>query len=307
MNKKVIKNTVTIVSFIALFIIIWLNKNTFITGTKELGNAQVFYVVLAIIAALASVIPSAFAYFCLAPKPIRLHRIVTAQMANNFTGKILPAGTGDLATMARFLTTQSYNVIEASSIVSVNYLASFLGLMILTIISLILSGQSVTDILRLNISAAFYYVVLAIIGSLVLAAFIPSSSSIIRKKAREFWSVYLKAISRGWRFLLAIVASALLTLCLVFCLIFSVAAFGGNITIAQSLIVLTIGVAAAAITPTPGSVGGAELGIMLALQAAGLDSSVALPAALIYRFSRYWFPILPGFIAFQIAIKKHYL
>lgn len=307
MNKKIVKNIVTVVSFIALFIIVWLNRKTFIAGTKELANAQVIYVILAILAGLLSVIPSAIAYYFLAPKPIRFHRIVTAQMANNFTGKILPAGTGDLATMARFLTTQSYNLIEASSIVSVNYLASFLGLVILTLASLVLSGQSVTDILRLNISSAFYFIVFAIIGSLVLAAFLPSSNSVIRKKAREFWSVYLQAIARGWRFLLAIIASTFLTLCLVFCLIFSVAAFGGNLTITQALIVLTIGVAAAAITPTPGSVGGAELGIMIALQASGIDSSVALPAALTYRFARYWFPILPGFISFQIALKKHYL
>ena len=307
MNKIIIRRSITVVSFLILLGILWMNRVTFTAGIQELASAKLVFVIAATIAALLSVIPGAGMYQLLTTKKLAYRKTLLVQMANNFTGKILPAGTGNMATMARYLTTQSYNVVEASSIVSVNYLTSFLGLIGLIMTSLFISGNSVTDIVKINVAPVFYLVVIIIVGSLLLAAFIPSAKSIVRKKAREFWRVYLGAISHGWRFLGAIILAASLTLTLTVCLMLSVGAFGGDISFIQGLIVLTVGVAAAAITPTPGSLGGAELGIMFALQAAGIDGLIALPAALIYRFATYWFPILPGFIAFQIALKKHYL
>lgn len=307
MKKVSIRTYVSIASSILLVGFIWLERDTFVEGTRELANANIFYATTAIVVALLAVAPAAYVYQLIAVRPLIFKRTILVQMANNFSGKILPSGTGNIATMVRYLTTQKHSVIEASSIVSVNYLASFLGILCATIVSLIASGKQVQEVFNTDVSPIFFIIIGVLIGGFLLAAFLPSSKSKIRANARKFWKVYLMALSHGWRFAGAVLCAASLSILLVICLILSVNALGGSILPLQALIALTLGVTAAAITPTPGSLGGAEIGLMLALEAAGVPSSTALPSALLFRFATFWIPMIPGFFAFQYALKKKYL
>jgi uncharacterized protein (TIRG00374 family) len=159
----------------------------------------------------------------------------------------------------------------------------------------------------MEISTTAFFIITGVIGILIVLAILPGKQSKLKKSAQEFWKTYLAAISHGWRFLAAITCASGITLCFVVCLYFSGQAFGISLSFLQALLVLTIGVAAAAVTPTPGGLGGAELGLMAALRAVGVGEEAALPTALLFRFTSYWLPMIPGFVALQIALKNKYL
>jgi uncharacterized protein (TIRG00374 family) len=98
-----------------------------------------------------------------------------------------------------------------------------------------------------------------------------------------------------------------ITACYAAVLYFAIHALGGEATVLQTFIVLTAGVAAASVTPTPGGIGGAEAGLVAGLTSIGIPADLGLSIALVYRFVTFWLPILPGFIAFQIALKRNVL
>ncbi|EFK95656.1 conserved hypothetical protein [sediment metagenome] len=107
--------------------------------------------------------------------------------------------------------------------------------------------------------------------------------------------------------MLALLFSMMITACYAAVLYFAIHALGADASLLQTFIVLTAGVAAASVTPTPGGIGGAEAGLVAGLVSIGITADVGLSIALVYRFVTFWLPILPGFIAFQIALKRDVL
>ena len=98
-----------------------------------------------------------------------------------------------------------------------------------------------------------------------------------------------------------------ITSCYAMALYFSSLAVGDSVTILQAFYVITVGVAAASVTPTPGGIGGAEAGLMAAMVSIGMDSSSALAVTLLYRLVTFWIPIIPGVFAFRKASSQGYI
>jgi undecaprenyl-diphosphatase len=71
--------------------------------------------------------------------------------------------------------------------------------------------------------------------------------------------------------------------------------------------VVQVGAAVASVAPTPGGLGALEAALISGLVAAGLDSSVAVPAVFLFRLATYWLPILPGWICFEWLQRHDYL
>ena len=82
---------------------------------------------------------------------------------------------------------------------------------------------------------------------------------------------------------------------------------GVNISPLAAIVTLSIGTVGAAVTPLPGGVIGAEAALVAALTQFGISTEQALAIAVLYRSVTYWLPILPGYIATQIAFKLKYL
>jgi uncharacterized protein (TIRG00374 family) len=81
-------------------------------------------------------------------------------------------------------------------------------------------------------------------------------------------------------------------------------AFHVDIDPLTALFILTGGVAAASLTPTPGGLGGSEAGLTAGMIAYGIEPSLALVIALSYRLVSYWLPIIPGIFAFLLAQRR---
>ena len=79
----------------------------------------------------------------------------------------------------------------------------------------------------------------------------------------------------------------------------SVRAFAGGGTFAAIAIVYLAGSTIGSAAPTPGGVGAVETLMTAGLVTAGVESTIAVEAVLMFRLLTFWLPTIPGYLAFQ--------
>lgn len=270
-------------------------------------NANVTLITLAFCSILASALAAALSYDQLSFKRIPFHRIALIQYSGMFVNRLLPAGVGGISLFIDFLYRQGHSLAKASTITAVNNGLGFAGHLTLLAVAAVTTGFSATPNVSLD-NIEWYVLVGGLIILLVwliiryanqmgrTAAFIQS----VLKTLKQFRARKL-ALSRAYVCCLLNTSLHILALTLV------IRAFGVELPLVASLVILTGGVAAATITPTPGGVIGAEAALTAVLITYGVDSSTALAIAFSYRFISYWLPILPGIAAFLFAQKQRYI
>jgi len=90
-------------------------------------------------------------------------------------------------------------------------------------------------------------------------------------------------------------------------LVAGVEAFGGGASIAKIGAVYMAASVVAAATPTPGGVGGYEAAAIAGLSGIGISSAAAVSAVVISRLATYWFPVLPGWLAWRLLQRLGYV
>jgi len=141
-------------------------------------------------------------------------------------------------------------------------------------------------------------------------------SFVLSRRLRRGLRSGLKHITRALRYykkrpvrlFFAAAAALSVSLCFIAALAFSAWALGNDsFTFQQAALVMTLGVIAATVTPTPGGVVGAEAGLATGLVAYGFAAEEAIAAAVLYRIISYWIPLVVGAAAFLTAQKKRYI
>ncbi len=79
----------------------------------------------------------------------------------------------------------------------------------------------------------------------------------------------------------------------------AVRAFTPEASIAAVAVVYLAGSVIGQAAPTPGGLGAVEAAIAAGLTTAGIDAAVAVSATLLFRFWTFWFPTIPGWLAFN--------
>jgi undecaprenyl-diphosphatase len=266
---------------------------------------------LILVSALFSVLTyftASMVYKLIAIKPIPYFRTLLVQITSSFTNRLLPAGTGGLATFGRYLVKEGHTQPQAIALASINNLLGFIGMLILTVSVAIISKTPIKDAIAFSIPGWVPWLVGMLLLTIVVLTFIvPNLKSLVIKTAKSIKKDLRLIAAEPWRLVLALIFSMAITACYAAVLYFAIHALGAEATVLQTFIVLTAGVAAASVTPTPGGIGGAEAGLVAGLTSIGIPADLGLSIALVYRFVTFWLPILPGFIAFQIALKRNVL
>jgi undecaprenyl-diphosphatase len=94
------------------------------------------------------------------------------------------------------------------------------------------------------------------------------------------------------------------TLAYICALAAAVAAFSGDVSIAEVGAVYLGASVLAAAAPTPGGLGAMEAALVAGLTGVGMASGPAVAAVLSYRLATYWLPILPGWLSFHILERR---
>jgi len=305
-NKN--KNTSRIVIFLMVVltgILLFTQQDDFKESLKIIKNSDLRLFGLSIVFALSSYVAASLVYKAIAVKKLSYSKTLLVQFATGFTNRLLPAGAGGLATFGKYLVSQGHSNDQATALLSVNNLLGFIGLMILTFVVALVSHTPLNKAIRLGMPSWVYVLVLTFTVIALLALLFNKH---LRKSVLKFILStkrdLRKIAARPLRLLLGLFFSMLITLSYAAVLYVAIHAMGASASVLQTFIVLTIGVAAASVTPTPGGIGGAEAGLVAGLSSIGISADLGLSIALAYRFSTFWLPILPGFVAFQITLNR---
>lgn len=279
-------------------------KNSYIA----LETARINLVLLGVACSATTYVLAAEIYRLIAVYPLKFGRTLLVQVGGSFANRLVPAGAGALATSTRYLIKEGHDTIQAASVAVLGNMIGFLGYATVFISVVVLSRTPLNKVVKVSVPPRL--VLLIAVFLIMVAAVV-----VLTPRLRKMVVTTLKQSLQNFKLLLqrpikmtaAVVASAGGTVFYALTLYASAHAVGIQLSLIQTFFVFTVGVTAAAITPTPGGVGGAEAGLTAAMVAVGVPKEQALAAAFIYRLLTYWLPILPGFICFQIALKKKYI
>jgi undecaprenyl-diphosphatase len=237
------------------------------------------------------------------PERLRFFPTLMAQVAASFFNRIAPAKVGGIAANIRYLQKSGIDPAVAIAGVGLNNVAGIIVHVLLLVIFVTTAGRSATDAISLPSGQAVLtglVVVLTLAGGVML---LPWGRKLWLRRilpiARKSVSGVAKVAVNPVKMLSLFGGSLLITMSYVFALWYSIAAFGGGIGFVAVTAVYLAGSALAQVAPTPGGIGAAEAALIAGLTAFGLDAATAVPAVFLFRIGTFWFPILPGYLAYK--------
>lgn len=302
------KNIIIFIGFILFVYFLVKQHEDFQNSIAAIKSADIRLLGLSVAFSIATYFAASMVYKLIAIYPLPYFKTLLVQVSSSFTNRLLPAGTGGLATFTRYLITQGHTQQQAVALATVNNIFGFLGMLILTVSVAIISNTPLDQAIRYSIPTWVYILVVGIAASVaILLITVKYIRNKVIKIAKNVVTDFKLIAANPLQLILALIFSMLITIAYAAVLYACIYALGGEASVLQTFIVLTMGVAAASVTPTPGGIGGAEAGLVAGLTSIGISSDISLSIALAYRFATFWLPILPGFIAFQFALKKKVL
>ena len=308
MQRISIRNIIIITAILLAIYFVTTQFDDFKNSIAAIREADLNLVLISIVFSALTYVAASMVYKLIAIQPLPYFKTLLVQVSSSFTNRLLPAGTGGLATFARYLIKQGHTQPQAVALASINNLLGFIGMLILTVSVALISKTPIRDAIAFSIPGWLPWLAgMLAITVIVVSMIVPNLKSLIIKSAVSVKKDLLLIAAEPLRLVLALLFSMMITASYAAVLYFAIHALGGDATVLQTFIVLTAGVAAASVTPTPGGIGGAEAGLVAGLSAIGISADLGLSIALVYRFVTFWLPILPGFIAFQFALKRNVL
>jgi glycosyltransferase 2 family protein len=278
---------------------------------RSIGAADWRWVPLVVLFSAMTYVGAALGMGGAVPARLRAVPTLLAQVAASFASNLAPAGVGGMALNVRYLQKSGVDAPVAASSVGLNAVAGFAVHMVLMFVFLGWAGESGLGSISLPSWSVVAIGVAAIAAFVVLALAIKATRTLI---VTRLVPVLLSAL-RGFaavirspgKIALLLGGSAVLTLSYVLAIYFSTVAFGGGLDLAQVGAVYLVGAAIATVAPTPGGLGALEAAVIAGLVSAGMHSAAAVPAVFLFRLATYWFPILPGWFAFNQLRREDFV
>lgn len=300
------KRLLLLVFFLLFLYVVVPRLGNFSESLHALEHARWEYILIACVLVIVTYCLAAGTYWLIALKPLRYWRTLAVQAAGAFANRLLPAGLGGFTLNVQYLRHHRHTGVEAVLVAGANNLLGVLGhLLLLGIAALMAGGAILASFTFPDIPGAWLIgTVLLGITAVGLMAF-KTSRSLIYKTTSQLLKYVAAYRRRSRRLLLGLLCTMTLTACYALILYMSALSLGAELTLLQIFMVFTVGMIATAATPTPGGLVGAEAGLTTGLIAYGLEGSLALAIALLYRFLTYWLPLLPGFVVFVLARRSY--
>ncbi|HEX5016352.1 MAG TPA: lysylphosphatidylglycerol synthase transmembrane domain-containing protein [Actinomycetes bacterium] len=263
-------------------------------------EADPIWVAVALVASTVTYIAAGIVITSLAPVALRWWRTFLTQLAATFVSLIAPAAVGQIGTNSRYLQQAGARPALAVASVGASQLFVFASYAILVVLFGFITGRQEGPDLLPDTT-----VLLVVAGTVAVAAAllaIPATrrqiSSRLGPTLSTTWPRLLETVRQPRRVAMGIGGAVLLNLAYAAALFAAVAAYGGNLAFATVGFVYLAAGAVGSAAPTPGGIGAVEAALAFGLTAAGLDSSTAVQAALLFRATTFWLPMAPGWVSF---------
>lgn len=228
--------------------------------------------------------------------------IIWLQLAGSFVNTFLPLNFGGLGITEEYYHKLKQDRPTAIVIVTIPIVFGFISTVILIAI---VSPITFVQLFHSWQSSLRTRIITIIIGSLVLLVIL--AYPFYKKRLNKLISqakLGLKSIKSIRQQLLLIGSSSLLTILSTIALYVSVRAVHANIALVAVLILYITASIISNFFPTPGGLGATEAFLIFGLKGAGLNTSHAVAATLLFRFITFWLPLLPGIVALRHINKK---
>jgi len=298
------------VIFAAYLLISQLAQIGFDTIADELRKADGAWVIVALLLAQATFVPSAISARGGVPTPLPLFPLIALQSALKFINLTVPSSAGRIATNLRCLQRMGAPRAEAVAGGAIDDASNTIVQAALFLVALPFVGveidtsefESAGPDRRLLIGIAVALVVSAVIVLAlpkVRAKVMPgvrstlSSLWIVARTRRKRMAVFGGAIASELLYALALGATCL--------------AYGVDLTLPQLVFVNTSASVLSGLIPVPGGIGAAEAALSAGLIAMGVDESTSFAIALTQRLCTFYLPPIWGFLSLRWLTGKGYL
>jgi len=278
-----------------------------LAGASELWsnvrNANWWWFVLALVASAASIVGAAVAMEGSVPGEVPFGANVLTQTAASFVGFATPAQLGGMALNARFLERSGIEQPVALAAVGLNLVNGVVVHVSMLAAFAFWRGSGGLGDLHLPAGATLAVIGVVVALALVVVLAVPAGRRLLVEKVAPYLkraASGLAQVARRPTKLAQLVGGAVgVTGANIVALAACVAALHGSMAVASiGFVYLTASVVATA-APTPGGLGAVEATLITGLHTAGLPSSTAIGAVLLFRLATFWLPIAPGFLAFH--------
>lgn len=289
--------SVFLVLLVAYFVLS--NWHELIEGLRVIGRLSPAVFVLALALVCLTFVLAAMSYRMLVFRRLPFRELLTVELSAAFINRLVPSGIGGLGVHGFYLHKRKHTVAQATATVSVNNLLGMLTHLTLLLVLLLFVGSAAKLQLAWTLRES-----LIVAGALLPVLLLLSVQKIRRKTTRFLHNltVSLKQY-RQQPHMVIFAALALVSLTLTNLLVLHVLAadVGISLELTKLFIVYSAGVLVGVAVPTPGGLVGVEAGLMTGFIAYGVPVELAVAATLAFRFATYWFPLVPGGVAWFIA------
>jgi uncharacterized protein (TIRG00374 family) len=264
---------------------------------------------LAVILFGLTFIAASATYGLLAQKRLIYVQTLLVAVSSAFSGKLLPAGAGGVATYYLYLRRKGHSVGQAGSVAAANNSIGALAHVALIIVILLVHPQSFAGFKVPSVSTPLLWSAAIVVLALCCIVLIFKKRLVVMTSRawRDFLSVLVTYRRHPLRIAGAFGSSLCVTLVHASCLQLALLAVGGTLSIFATLAIFTLGAAASGVAPTPGGVGAVEAGLVAGFVGYGISAPLALAAALVYRLASFWIPFAVGSITIVFARRAKLL
>jgi undecaprenyl-diphosphatase len=96
----------------------------------------------------------------------------------------------------------------------------------------------------------------------------------------------------------------IITMGYILALAVAVSAFGAGPAFTSIALVYLVGSVVSSVAPTPGGIGAVEATLIAGLTSAGMPSTTAIAAVILFRLATFWIPLLPGWGALVVMQRS---
>jgi len=263
----------------------------------ELLRANWWWVAAALALSAVTYLGAAFALDGSVPDRLPLGPNVGVQVATSFVGVAAPGG--GLALTARFLQKRGIDTATAVGAVGVDTLAGVIVHFTLTALFIALAGSSGLKTFELPSMVTIGLIAAGVAAVAATGVAVPWSRALLTTRvwpATKRSLANVGEIARQPGKMIELFGGCLIiTMGYILALEVSVSAFGPGPAFTSVALVYLIGSMVSSVAPTPGGIGAVEATLIAGLTAAGMDSTTAVAATILFRLATFWIPLLPGY------------
>ena len=228
-------------------------------------------------------------------------RTVLAQLAASFAGFVTPPSVGGLALNVRYLQRAGVPATGIAASLGLSQVINAASHVVLLVGFVAATGASTNY--RFAVPGwAFGLLGVAAVLVLITLTVAPARhwlSARLLPPLRQGVPRLLDVVTRPRSWPRGCSARWCSTLFYIAALWFSVHAFNGSLAFSVVAVVYLTGAAIGSVAPTPGGLGAVEVALSTGLAAAGMASTAAVSAVLLFRLATFWLPVPLGWLALR--------